>query len=136
MPVNVRVKGKKWERAVAVKLRPLFGSGVKRGYQTRDGREAPDVDGTPYWIECKHGVNINLHAALAQAVRASDGRPPVVVAKYQNRAPMVAMLLTDWLQLVERELPRLVAAGLKEIGHGEEDGSAPPDGDAEEAEEG
>ena len=114
MPINVRLKGKKWERAVAEKLRPLFGARVKRGYQTRDGREAPDVDGTPFWVECKHGALVNLRAALAQAISATDGRPPVVIAKDTGRSAVVLMRLEDWLALVEREMARLVVTGLEE----------------------
>lgn len=112
-----RDKGRKFEQVAARKLRPLFGDRVKRGFQRRDGREAPDVDGTPFWIECKHAKCVNVRAALAQAVTATDGRPPVVIAQDNGvRVPMVVMRLDDWLDLVEREVPRLVALGVMHAG--------------------
>lgn len=129
---NVRVKGKRWERDVAQRLRPLFGSHVKRGYQARAGCEAPDVDGTPYWIECKHGRLVNLRAALAQALAATDGRPPVVVAKDQGRSALVVMTLADWLELVGKEIPRAVVDALKDQGEAG-DSDAPTNTAAQEA---
>lgn len=102
-PGGQRRKGHSWERAVAAMLRPIFGDKVQRGFQTRGGgKEAPDVDGTPYHLECKHGRLVNLRAAMAQAVRDTDGRIPVVVAKDDRTQPVALMLLDDWLILVER----------------------------------
>ncbi len=129
-----RVKGRAFEQETARKLRPMFGDRVKRGFQRRDGREAPDVDGTPYWIECKHAKCVNVRAAMAQAIAATDGRPPVVIAKDNGvRVPLVVMRLGDWLDLVERELPRLVALEL-EVMHVDEEEEA--DGDEAAASEG
>ena len=109
-----RRKGRAWEQAVARMLRPLFGDAVKRGWQARSGKDAPDVVGTPYHIECKHGALVNLRAALKQAIEATDGRVPLVVAKDNRSEPLVVMRLSDWLKLEEERLPKVVAAELKD----------------------
>lgn len=96
-----RRKGHTWERQVARDLREIFGPDVKRGFQTRGGtKEAPDVDGTPWFIECKCGKATNIKAALRQAVEATDGRPPVAICKDDRTEPVVAMLYSDWLNLL------------------------------------
>ena len=97
-----RNKGKVWERAVAAMLRPIFGSGVKRGWQARAGTDAADVEGCgPFWTECKHHHRVNVQAALEQACAAAPaGRWPVAVCKDDRRPPLVAMRLDDWLDLV------------------------------------
>lgn len=103
-------KGKTWEREVATLLRPIFGEHVARGWQARSGRESCDVQGSPFWIECKHMQLVDLRAALRQASADTDGRPPVVIAKDDRKppgwkvgdpgaAPMVLMRLEDWLAL-------------------------------------
>lgn len=112
-PGGGRRKGHDWERELARLLRPLFGDGVCRGYQARDGNAAPDVDGTPYWFEAKHGVLVNLRAALRQAVKATDGRVPIVVAKDNRSEPLVVMRFRDWLALETERLPKVVVAELK-----------------------
>lgn len=100
-----RAKGRTFEQVIARRLRPLFGDSVKRGYQRRGGKEACDVEGTPFWIECKHGKAISLRAALAQAICDTDDRPCVVVAKDDGwREPVVVMRFEDWLDLARREL--------------------------------
>lgn len=92
-----RMKGKRGERAIAELLRPVFGAGVKRGWQSRSGRDGSDIEGTPYWIEVKVGKCPNVRAALKQATEATDGRMPVVVVKDDRREPFVVMRLSDWL---------------------------------------
>lgn len=107
-----RSKGHAWEREVAGVLRSVF-KGAKRGLsQTRDGSDVPDVDGTPFWIECKVGRRTNPRAALQQAGLASlefhesalDAplRPPVAVCKDDRAEPFVTMALADWMVLVEK----------------------------------
>ena len=109
-----RTKGKVWERAVAALLRPIFGEQAKRGFQSRSGRDGCDVEGTPFWVECKHGQLVNLRAALKQALEDSDGRPVVVCAKDDRSAPLAVMRLSDWLELVQSAYAAGVAKGLRE----------------------
>lgn len=113
-------KGKVWERAVCRLLRPVFGDGVHRGDQRRQGGSAPgegcDNEGTPFWVEAKHEQLSNPRAALRQArtkqAERGDLRPAVAICKDDKpppgwkvgRAlapPTVTMELSDWIALVE-----------------------------------
>lgn len=98
-----RMKGKKWERVVAQKLRPIFGPLVKRGIQSRDGREVTDVEGTPLWIECKHAkvtADANPYLALEQGCAATDGRPVVAFCKIHGHPPLMAVAVDFGLDLL------------------------------------
>lgn len=119
-------KGKRWERAVARVLRAFLGESIHRGNQShRGGRgagEGADVDGGPFWVECKHEKSCNLWKAMRQAdaeIAAKEGesRPSLVIAKQDKKppgwsvgkpgAPVVAMmhaetfadLLADYMTL-------------------------------------
>ena len=59
-----RMKGKVFEREVARDLRAIYGEQVKRGWQAREGTDAPDVENVPYWVECKHHQRVNVRAAV------------------------------------------------------------------------
>jgi hypothetical protein len=93
-----RRKGQQSERDIAALVRRVFPD-AKRGIgQARFGRECPDVDGTPYWIETKCGKGAPIRAALKQAIDDTDGRTPVVIVKDDRREPFVVMRLSDWLE--------------------------------------
>lgn len=111
-----RDKGKVWERVVAARLRAIFGDGVKRGWQARQGSDAPDVEGVPFWVECKHHRVVNIGQAVRQALAAAEkAKLPVLIASKSNRQePLATMLLEDWLGLVE-ELANLRAAVDKQV---------------------
>ena len=100
-----RTKGKVWEREVARMFRAYFGGGalIKRGYQTRSGRDGADVEGTPFWIECKHQRNCTPEAALVQAEEASSGagdkRTSIAVCKSHRGKPFVVIRLDRFLSL-------------------------------------
>lgn len=94
-----RDKGARFERAVADFLKPLF-PGSRRGIgQTRSASECPDVDNTPFWVECKHGKKPNIRAAMEQAMKATDGRPVVAIVKDNGKEPLVTMNLNLFLIL-------------------------------------
>lgn len=102
-----RIKGKVWEREVARMFRAYFKRGalVRRGHQTRSGRDGADVEGTPFWIECKHQRACSPEAALRQAEEAASGakdaRTPIAVCKTHGSAhPFVAIRLDRFLALV------------------------------------
>lgn len=77
-----RRKGHNYEREVARKLRELLpDADVRRGRQTRRGDDEADVEGTPFWIECKVGAAPNVWAALKQADAARDHRPVAAFIK-------------------------------------------------------
>lgn len=95
MGASQRTKGHNFERWVAKRWRDSgLCPSAKRGLsQARSGDDVPDVDGTPYWVECKAQKQPSLFAALEQAEAASDGRPALVVAKRDRDKPVVMMRL-------------------------------------------
>ncbi len=100
-----RNKGHTFERKVAILFRRFFPQ-AKRGVQTRGGTaEAPDVDGTPWYIECKRMKRCNILGALRQAEEgsgANDLRPPLAVCRNDRDKAVVALYLEDFLKIVER----------------------------------
>tara|TARA_A100001391_G_C5023452_1_gene266487 strand:- start:797 stop:1147 length:351 start_codon:yes stop_codon:yes gene_type:complete len=69
-----RNKGKRWEQEVARMMRAIFGDHIKRGWQSREGDDDPDIVGVPkFWIECKRHKRTNFRAALRQAESACPG---------------------------------------------------------------
>src|SRR5690606_15391046 len=93
-----RNKGATFEREIAHALQTLW-PGAKRGIgQARLGSEVADVEGTPFWAECKHRKRVSISAAYRQAVEATDGRPVLVVTREDRQPILVTMTLADWLQ--------------------------------------
>ncbi len=89
-----RSKGVAWENEVARLFAKRFpDSDVRRCLaQSRTAkREGCDVEGTPWYVECKVGARgtVRLHAALEQAEKDSDGRWALVVAKEDRMEPVV-----------------------------------------------
>lgn len=99
-----RLKGHNFEREVARWLRELFPE-AKRGIQTREGFEAPDVDCRALWVECKRGAKVSATSAMRQAMDANEKsggtRMPVVVWKADREPMMVAMEAEDWKEVLE-----------------------------------
>lgn len=89
---------------MAAAFRTLFGSGVKRGWQAREGHDAPDVDGTPFWLEAKHHKLVNIAAAVRQALadrkKAKESRWIVAVTKSNRAVPMATMPWTEFMMLL------------------------------------
>ena len=98
-PGGGRAKGAAFEREVAEAVRVRWPE-AKRGLgQARSGREAADVEGTPYWVQCKHGARPNILAAYEQGCQDTDGRAVVVVTRRDRGPTLVTVALTDWLAL-------------------------------------
>lgn len=97
-----REKGKRGERWLAKLVRAAMpaGTDVKRGLQSRDGGEVPDVDAPLIWWEMKHGKKPNPRAALAQAIAATDGRLPIAVIKDDRKDAFAVMRAEDLLALI------------------------------------
>jgi hypothetical protein len=83
---------------------------VKRGWQAREGDDAPDIDGTPYWVEAKCGRRVNYQAAMQQvvdakesALRKKDPRatlPPLVVGRDDNGEAFALLRFEDFVKLL------------------------------------
>lgn len=87
-----RAKGAQWEREVARVLAAIWPGAERNIAQSRTAaREGCDVEGTPYWVECKCGAGVDLRAAWKQAEgdRDADLRPIVLVVKEDRRRPYV-----------------------------------------------
>ena len=106
---SARRKGHDFERAVAAQLARVFGCDkVHRGFQYRNGSDAPDVVCPGFWVECKRGRRTNSRAALRQAVEDASGKGlwALAVCKDDRDDAYVVMnfddfvdLLTEWHQL-------------------------------------
>lgn len=105
--IDVREKGKAFERWVATQLRDAFPD-VHRGQQG-DGARDSDVVVPGYWIECKHGTH-SLTAAINQALGDSLAAHPeaedeiVMVVHRKNGEKAYATLP---LEMILRMMARL-----------------------------
>lgn len=99
MGVYQRRKGHNFERKVARELSVLTGLDFRRGQQSRDGSDAPDVvDPTGFfWIETKIGKQPPPLAALRQAEEAcSKDEIPVAIVQNDRDKPFVVMDYETW----------------------------------------
>lgn len=95
-----RRKGRAYEQQVARDCRAA-GLDARRGLQSRDGSEAPDVVADPLSIECKHGKRPNVVAALMQAQEnANKGTYPVAVCKQDGCDAVAVLFWSDLLEIV------------------------------------
>lgn len=94
-----RRKGKAFEREIASAMRAAGFGEARRGLQSRGGGEVPDVEGTPWWVECKVGKSPRVLAAYEQAREATDGRPVLVVTKWDRGPTLVTMDLSTFLEM-------------------------------------
>lgn len=131
-----RNKGKVWEREVATVFRALFGDQVRRGWQARNGHDAPDVEGVPrFLIEAKHHHVVNIAAAVKQAVcdRAKKGELDkwvLAVTKSDRAMPLATMPLSEFMQLLREWVTALeeqahLEAAAKAAGWNEEMSTTP-----------
>ena len=97
-----RTKGQRGERETAVVWRDIYPD-AHRGAQSRAGTDAPDIDGTPWWIEVKTYARHACIRHLEQAEGDSDGRPCIVRLR-ENGDRRAAVLLREdlFLELLER----------------------------------
>lgn len=117
-----RQKGARFEREVANAFAILFPK-AKRGIgQARAASEVADVDGTPFWPECKRGAGSTVDAALAQAVLAKTpgSGPPLAIVRRNGKRATASMYLEDFLYLLAESLlkdqhPDVLAAAKERI---------------------
>jgi len=98
-----KVKGKRWEREVARKLREQVFTdcpdSVRRGWQTRKGDDDPDVISPAFSIECKVGKVIPMAHAIRQAKASANGKDWLVVAKVDRQPATVTMDFDAFLDM-------------------------------------
>ena len=99
-----RDKGAVFERRLATTFRAIWPDARRGIGQTRFAGEVPDVEGTPYWVEAKRQKRPNINAAVAQARKATDGRPILVVTKRDREPTLVTMDLCTFLRLSAPDL--------------------------------
>lgn len=104
MAKKSREKGKRGERAAAKELAMLF-PGAKRNHSQADGADDSDVRGVPLWVEVKVGKAPPIQAAMEQARRDTDGRPPVVMSKKDRGEWLITMPLNVFRGLFPQALP-------------------------------
>lgn len=103
MGKHSRTKGQVFERAVAAMLRDVYPDAERGLSQSRGGDECSDVENTPWHVETKHHRNVSIQAAYRQAVKDTDGRPPIVISR-DNRGPVLVTLGIDtFLRLCEAD---------------------------------
>ena len=98
-----REKGKRGERTTAKVIAERFNVDAHRGWQARDGADAPDVVGlSGWWIEVKSGKRLSPKAALEQADEArKPDDVPVAVLRSDRERPMAIMFWEDLLHLMQ-----------------------------------
>lgn len=105
---NSRRKGHQFERETAAFYRGVlegFVCGeIKRGLQTRDGSEVPDVviENLPgMWIECKIRKKIALYEWFNKALKDSpDGSEVIMHIRADGEKPLIVMGIETWAELL------------------------------------
>lgn len=97
-----RDKGKAYEREIARQYRELFGNGVRRGWQSREGDDEADIVGAgPFAPECKHRRKINVQDAMVQAIQnAKTGQLPICHLKWHRGIEVVVLPADVWWDFV------------------------------------
>lgn len=103
-----RRKGKTYERETANALKAVWPAARRLYGQSRKGADAPDVGGTPFWVECGAGGTIAIRDKVLQALRDSAasedpryaGRLCVVFTRTVKNEHLVTMTRDHFLQLM------------------------------------
>ena len=99
-----RDKGARFERETANLLKPTYPEAVRGVGQTQASSNGCDVEGSPFWIECKAGKVTNIEGAFKQALeakqKAKDERPILVISKRDRQPIKATLLLEDLLKLI------------------------------------
>lgn len=104
--MNSRQKGKRGEREWAKVLNTLFGLTARRGVQYQGSFNSPDVVGS--WKgthpEVKRVENLDLDAAIQQAVADAGMSVPYVAHRKNNCPWLVTVRVDDLAAFVRRVL--------------------------------
>jgi len=102
MSINSSRKGHEGERELA-RILQGYGYDTRRGVQYKGGYDSPDVTGLPgIHIECKRVEKLNIHDAMEQSIRDSEGKAKPAVFHRKNRTEwLVTMRMTDFMEIYE-----------------------------------
>jgi len=102
--INARQKGKRFELKIAKVWQRMFGGTVERtGYVNQKlDDQGVDLTGTdPFYLQLKaHERSIDIHSIL-QRMPQDGSHYNVVIHKRNHQAPIAALTLEDFLELVE-----------------------------------
>jgi Holliday junction resolvase len=97
-------KGNSFERQIAEALRD---SGIEAKAQRQpmsgaSGMLPGDIHSNRFTFECKFYKSMAIYKIWEQCIRAAKPtRPPVLALKANNKTPLIAMSLDDWIELVQ-----------------------------------
>ena len=99
--MNSKRKGGEGERQWAEFCREHGFIEARRGVQFKGGFDSPDVTGLPgIHQEVKRVEKLNIHEAMKQSIRDSEGKALPIVAHRRNREEwLVTMRAEDWMRL-------------------------------------
>lgn len=100
MGSHSRNKGARGELEVAKILAAVYPKAERSYHQARSGSDASDVEGTPWFVECKIGKRPNIRGAFTQCCAATDGRPVLVCTREDRAEWLVTLKLADFVRLV------------------------------------
>lgn len=112
--INSRAKGQRGEREWVEYFKQWWPF-ASRGLSQTAGASTPDVDQTPFWIECKIGKRINLFAAYEQAKsdlakEQKKGRyldlMPIVCARQDRKDGVVMVSAETFAEILELAYPQ------------------------------
>ena len=105
-PGGGRAKGRAFEQEIARLLRAIYPD-AKRGLQSRDGSEAPDVIFPGWHFECKRCRRVHIRSAYQQALddcAAADSPDiPAVISKDDHGPILVTLAFQAFLDLLEKK---------------------------------
>ena len=98
--MNSKLKGGRGEREFASLCRDE-GYNAQRGQQFHGGADSPDVKGLPgVHIEVKRVEKLNIHNAMQQSIKDSEGKAIPIVAHRRNHDNwLITMGADDWFKL-------------------------------------
>ena len=101
MSLNSKDKGGRGEREWSSFCRGHGFDDARRGTQFKGGYDSPDCVGLPgIHQEVKRVERLNIHEAMKQSVRDSEGKAFPIVAHRRNREQwLVTMLADDWMEI-------------------------------------
>jgi hypothetical protein len=108
-----RQKGNEFERKIAREMREVYHASpvilqerIRRGNQKRFGHDDPDVKTPHFWVECKHGKEPKIRAAMEQAMDAMKKKGidmyPIAVTRKDHNPIYCTMLFSHWKYIMSQ----------------------------------